>query len=108
MTALKYELLINNTPYYENLINELQIVFNQKKKLISSINIKEIENLSLEEKGILNHLFKKENELLFEILKYKKWFGELEEKIIAERLGIDMNEDDDDSDFKSRIAFNAI
>lgn len=108
MSALKYELLINSTPYYENLINELQIIFNQKKKLIDNIDVKYIERLSIEEKGVLKHLFQKENELLFEIIKYKKWFDTSDdEKMIAEKLGLSLK-DEDDSEFYGKFAFNLI
>jgi hypothetical protein len=75
MPNLNYELSLLNSPYFDNLLTELKIILEQKKKLLTGIrNSKDFnEKLSFAEIGIYGFILKREEKLLLELVNIKGW-----------------------------------
>lgn len=75
MNDFNYEITLNNTPYYIDLLNELYDTLNKKQKILSRIRFKAEINalMDYQDRHLLKHLNMKEDELLREILSLKGW-----------------------------------
>lgn len=75
MENLNFEITLNHSPFYDNLLIELQSVAEQKKKILRKVkSAEEIEDkLSFNEKQILKHLMDKESEILMQLIEVKGW-----------------------------------
>lgn len=75
MENINLQITLNHTPFYDNLLVELQSVAEQKKKILRRVKSQEeIEDkLSFTERQILKHLMNKENEILMQLIELKGW-----------------------------------
>lgn len=75
MGNINLEITLNHSPFYDNLLVELQSVTEQKKKILRRVKSKEEidEKLSFTERQILKHLMKKENDILMQLIELKGW-----------------------------------
>ena len=75
MENMNLQITLNHSPFYDNLLMELQSVAEQKKKILRKVkkqeDIKTI--LNFDERKILEHLIKKENEILLTLIDFKGW-----------------------------------
>lgn len=75
MENINLEITLNHSPFYDNLLVELQSVAEQKKKILRRVKSQgEIDDkLSFTERQILKHLMNKENEILMQLIELKGW-----------------------------------
>lgn len=75
MGNLNLEITLSHSPYYDNMLIELQSVIEQKRRILREVrNANDIENiLSYNERQILKHLIKKENDILLKLMQHKGW-----------------------------------
>ena len=75
MENINLEITLNHSPFYDNLLVELQSVAEQKKRILRRVKSQdEIEDkLSFTERQILKHLMNKENEILMQLIELKGW-----------------------------------
>lgn len=75
MENVNLEITLNHSPFYDNLLVELQSVAEQKKKILRRVKSKEEidDKLSFTERQILKHLMNKENEILMQLIELKGW-----------------------------------
>ncbi len=75
MKSPNYEITLNNTPYFTNLINELVETLSSKKRLLTKVKSAAELNtvLSYEDRHLLKHLNSKEDKILAEIIFLKGW-----------------------------------
>ena len=89
MKNLNFELSLINSPYFDNLLREMNIILSQKKKLLKGIkSVTDFTNqLSFSEKGIYESIVKREDELLKELIKIKGW--NIKDDNLSQRSDID-------------------
>lgn len=77
LNKLNYEITLYNSPYYDNLIQELLQINKQKKNILRKIKSEEDYRhaLGFEEKKFLQHITQKEGEILKEIIALKYAFN---------------------------------
>ena len=77
INKINYEITLYNSPYYDNLIQDLIQVNRQKKNILKRIKSEEdYQNLlDFEERKFLQYLSKKEGDLLKEIMTLKQAFN---------------------------------
>ena len=75
MENLNLEITLNHSPFYDNLLVELQSVAEQKKKILRKVKSQDEieEKLSFNERQILKHLINKESEILMQLIEIKGW-----------------------------------
>ena len=75
MANMNLEITLSHSPYYDNLLVELQSVIDQKRRILREVrNASDVENmLSYHERQILKHLMKKENDILIKLIQHKGW-----------------------------------
>jgi len=75
MSNIKYDITLYNSPFFEDLINELFRISRYKRNIYKNIRNEEEykKKLSFEERSILKDLSTKENKIILEILINKCW-----------------------------------
>jgi len=75
MKNLNFELSLINSPYFDNLLREMNLILSQKKKLLKGVkNLSDFtKQLSYTERGLYESIIKRENELLKELVELKGW-----------------------------------
>jgi GTP1/Obg family GTP-binding protein len=77
MNSLNYEITYYNSPFYEELIQQLIEVSNHKKNILSKVRTNEDlhQRLMYDEKELLKHFAERENQILLKIIEHKGWFN---------------------------------
>lgn len=77
MSNINYDIALYNSPYFEDLVNELFRISRYKRNIYKNIRNEEEyrKKLSFEERTILKDLTDKENKIILEILVNKQWLN---------------------------------
>lgn len=96
MKDLNFELSLINSPYFDNLLREMNLILSQKKKLLKGVkNFSDFtKQLSFTEKGIYESILKREGELLKELIELKGWIIQDERSANNKDSGSDFDEYD--------------
>lgn len=75
MSQVNFDIVLYNSPFFENLVNEFHRISKYKRNIYRKIRNEEeySKKLSNEERFILKDLSDKENRILLEILANKQW-----------------------------------
>jgi len=75
MSHINYDIALYNSPFFEELVNELFRISRYKRNIYKNIRNEEEykKKLSFEERSILKDLSAKENKIILEILVNKQW-----------------------------------
>ena len=75
MSQINFDIVLYNSPFFENLVNEFHRISKYKRNIYKKIRNEEeySKKLSNEERIILKDLSDKENKILLEILANKQW-----------------------------------
>lgn len=75
MSQINFDIILHNSPFFENLVNEFHRISKYKRNIYKKIKNEEeySKKLSNEERIILKDLSEKENKILIEILANKQW-----------------------------------
>ena len=75
MSHINYDIALYNSPFFEELVNELFRISRYKRNIYKNIRNEEEykKKLSFEERSILKDLSVKENKIILEILVNKHW-----------------------------------
>lgn len=75
MSQLNFDIVLYNSPFFENLVSEFYRISRYKRNIYRKIKNEEefSKKLSKEERTILKDLSEKENRILLEILANKQW-----------------------------------
>lgn len=75
MSHINYDIALYNSPFFEDLVNELFRISRYKRNIYKNIRNEEDykKKLSFEERSILKDLSAKENKIILEILVNKHW-----------------------------------
>lgn len=77
MSKINFDIALYNSPFFEELINELYRISRYKRNIYRKIRNEEDykKKLSFEERAILKDLSTKENKIILEILVNKHWLN---------------------------------
>lgn len=104
MSNINYEITLYHSPYHDTLVEELGSLIKQKKSIYKNIYSESEFNdkLSYEEREILKHLIAKEDRILLELIKHKRWHRRFSDHELS-RLKINSTEKefDDESEYGS-------
>ena len=81
MSQINFDIVLYNSPFFENLVNEFHRISKYKRNIYKKIRNEEeySKKLSNEERFILKDLSNKENRILLEILANKQWLKSTED-----------------------------
>ncbi|MFA7420277.1 MAG: hypothetical protein WCZ90_11390 [Melioribacteraceae bacterium] len=82
MSPINFDIVLYNSPFFENLVNEFHRISKYKRNIYKKIRNEEeySKKLSNEERIILKDLSDKENKILLEILANKQWLTILQKE----------------------------
>jgi len=81
LSRINFDIVLYNSPFFENLVNEFHRISKYKRNIYRKIKNEEeySKKLSNEERFILKDLSDKENRILLEILANKQWLKSTED-----------------------------